>query len=228
MQNKLTSSVFFILLSYSLLGQGYSWGAKIGGSINKQKWNGFERELLPSPHIDFFTETYDGSLNRFYASVGYHTRGSAIGAGIFGNGTRLFKAYRFHNAVAQIGGKRMIPRSDVLSGYYVLGLRGEYTFATNLEKESSLGFLPLSNGYVKRFLYGVTIGGGFEYQWKDDKLIFLEVNFNPDLSKQYEQLVILQYTDSFGQKRTLPTQEVRNISLELSVGIRFLSFGQDQ
>jgi len=213
-------SFIIVASATQLTGQGYYVGAKAGISLNQQRWNNLERDILFTPFIDFLMESYDeGSLSSLYMTVGFHTRGSAIR----GPGFAAFNKYKFYNSVLEVGGKRMISNDRTYNGYYILGLRLEYTLGTNFGDFTTTNFNNLvSTDFVRRLNYGLTVGGGFERSLGEGVIGFVELAVNPDLSKQYEQLGFLTYTDQFGMERTLSSQEVRNISLEVKVGVKFL------
>jgi len=202
-------------------------GIKGGMGLNMQRWNNFERDILFTPFIDVFAESNDDPLNKLYIALGYHTRGSAVR----GFGFNTFAPYRFNNVVLEIGGKRMATVDRKFNGYYMLGLRAEYTANTNLDDVGTTNIFNLvSDVYVNRFNYGVTIGGGFETQLDETKLVFFELTVNPDISRQYHQpesLTIenpnpIPTPNGINPFITIVQQEVRNISLELTVGIKFL------
>jgi len=211
----------------------YYVGVKGGIGLNMQRWNNYERDLLFTPCIDIFSESNDDELNKLYASLGYHTRGSAVR----GFGFNSFNPYKFNNIVLELGGKRMMSTDKKLNGYYMLALRAEYTVSTNLNEAGGRSIYNLvSDEYVRKFNYGATVGGGFEMAWGEDRVVFLELSVNPDLSKQYEQtetLVIDNPNPVPNPIITNPTitivpQEVRNVSLEIKVGIKFLRGWYDE
>lgn len=224
-------SLFIVAFLAFMINDGfgqYFIGAKGGVGLNMQRWNSYERDILFSPCIDFFSETNDDALNKLYASLGYHIRGSAVR----GFGFNSFNPYKFNNLVAEVGGKRMVTVDREYNGYYMLGLRAEYTMFTNLEGRANNSIYNLvSDVYVRRFNYGVTIGGGFEKKLSEDKIIFIEFSVQPDLSKQYEQLETLTIENPnpvpggpfpSPQFITIVPQEVRNVALEIKVGIKLL------
>jgi len=205
----------------------YYLGVKGGLGLNWQMWNSFERDILFTPSIDIFSESNDDELNKLYASLGFHTRGSAVR----GFGFNSFNPYKFNNLVLEVGGKRMVSTDKKFNGYYMLGLRLEYTVSTNLDAVGSNNIYNLvSDVYVNKLNYGATVGGGFEMELDDTKVVFLELSVNPDLSRQYEQLETLTIENPnpipnpfvTNNRITIFPQEVRNISLELKVGIKFL------
>ena len=215
-----------VFSSLDSLGQYYV-GVKGGMGLNMQRWNSYERDILFSPFIDVFTETADDPLNKLYASFGLHTRGSTVR----GFGFNTFNPYKFHNLVLELGGKRMMSVDKKYNGYYMLGLRAEYTLSTNLNERPAFSVYNLVDDfYVNKFNYGVTIGGGIELDIADTHIVFFEVSVNPDLSRQYDQPETLtienpnQVPSPFPQSQfiTIVPQEVRNVSLEVKVGIKFL------
>ena len=214
--------VFFSFALHEATSQYYI-GLKGGMGLNMQRWNSFDRDILFTPCIDVFSESADDEVNRLYASLGYHTRGSAVR----GFGFNTFNQYKFNNLVAEVGGKRMVTTDQDRNGYYLLGLRLEYTMTTNLNSRPANSIFNLvDDTYVNRFNYGVTVGGGFEMKLDDTKVVFLELVVMPDLSKQYEQLETLTVENPnpnpgspfpSPQFITIVPQEVRNIGLELKV-----------
>jgi len=206
---------------------GTYFAIKGGLSINNQNWERqITTDLLFTPSFDMMAESYDsGSASRVYAQLGFHQRGSALG----GFGFRRFASYKFNNVVLELGGRRMALDGEKWDGYYMLGLRGEYTLSTNLSETSNTSVFNLViDDYVRKFNYGVTIGGGFEYDLGDYKQIFVEVVFSPDLSAQYDQPYEFTVINPFPvvggstENITISPQKVRNYSLELKVGYKWL------
>lgn len=205
----------------------YYIGVKGGLGVNMQKWNNYERGILFTPCIDVFSESNDDALNKLYISLGYHTRGSTVR----GFGFTSYNPYKFNNLVLEAGGKRMLSVDKKFNGYYILALRAEYTLSTNLNGRAATSIYNLvDDTYVNKFNYGATVGGGFEMELGETKVLFFEVSVNPDLSKQYEQNETLTIENPNPTPNPITTnpfitivpQEVRNVSLELKVGIKFL------
>ena len=227
--------LFVFALFVFVIGDNYGQyyvGVKGGMGLNMQRWNSYERDILFTPFIDVFSESNDDPLNKLYASLGYHTRGSAVR----GFGFQSFNPYRFNNLVVEVGGKRMLSVDKKYNGYYMLGLRAEYTISTNLNGRIANSIYNLvDETYVNKFNYGATVGGGFEMEMGETRVAFLEVSVNPDLSKQYEQQETLTIENPnpvpspFPQPQfiTIVPQEVRNVSLEVKVGIKFLRGYED-
>ena len=216
---------FGVGLFYSSQAQ-YYYGIKGGIGLNMQKWNSFERDILFTPLVDLYVESHDDPVNKMYGSLGFHTRGSAVR----GFGFQSFNSYRFNNISLEGGFKQMLSVTKKYNPYYMVAGRLEYTVSTNLGGNSTqFSVLNLvDDNFVNKFNYGLTIGGGFEFNWDDTKVIFIEASINPDASKQYDQpstAVITNPNPSpFNPSTTITIrpQEVRNVSLELKVGIKFL------
>jgi len=200
------------------------YGIKTGVGLNNQNWQrGVTTNLIFTPSFDIFAETYDpGSLSILYAQFGFHQRGSSLG----GFGFRNLATYKYSNAVVEIGGKRKALRKEKYTGYYLLGLRAEYTIFDNLGSATTSLYNFVDPVFVNKFVYGATVGGGFDYQLDDYQTVFVEVSFSPDLSPQYNQTQTFQVPNPFPQNGnpfvTIPAQQVRNFSLEVKIGYKWL------
>ncbi|HMQ06713.1 MAG TPA: hypothetical protein PKC30_05395 [Saprospiraceae bacterium] len=207
-----------------LSGQSFYFGPKGGLGLNIQQWNGFQRQPLIVPFGDIFIESYDEeSPSSLFAQIGYHTRGSAIRVlnlvgGSFSN------SFRFNNLVLAAGAKRVLNVNAPTRPYYLVGIRGEYTLSTNLhEYEQQMSTFYPFDFYVNKFNYGLTAGGGFEFDFQDLVGGFIEITVNPDVSFQYDQPPIPNVRNPFtGNLETLRERRIRNVSLEVTIGLRFL------
>lgn len=219
---------FTIYLIFSAFTAGFSqyyYGVKGGLGLNMQQWNSFERDILFTPLLDLYTETHDDPVNKLYASIGYHTRGSAVR----GFGFNAFNAYKFNNVVLETGFKQVLSVDKKYNGYYFLGGRLEYTVNTNLGGRTQFSVYNLvDDAFVNKLNYGLTVGGGLQYDLSRTRVVFVELSINPDASKQYEQSQIAVVTNpnpsTFNPNPTVTIQPqmVRNVSLELKLGIKFL------
>lgn len=212
-----------VCLHDGVLAQSYWFGGKIGPSLAFQKWNEFDNGGLLAPNVDFFLETMpESKKSAFYGQIGFHTRGSSMRYGGFGLNTSSLK-FKFHNASMEFGAKKMIDTQTDIKPFYMIGARAEYTVATNLSsyEAQASAFYP-NDAYVNRFVYGVTFGGGFEKNFDEFINSFLEITFCPDLREQYIQPPIFGVRDPFGNKVTISERIVRNYSLEVKVGLKFL------
>lgn len=215
--------------------QSYAFGVKGGLTIGLQQWDGFERDPLFKYHgIAFIESAPEDNKFAVFAQAGYHPRGSAIRGGYYSNpfnSGQLERAptqeFIFRNIGLTLGGKQ---KYDLGSGngkvYYLIGVRGEYTFSTNLKEYEDVNRIFPIYPYpelVNEFNYGVTAGGGFELNLSEFISGLLEFTVSPDFSRQYVQPPIVNVRDPFtGQNRTISETIIRNISFEVSLGFRFL------
>jgi hypothetical protein len=139
--------------------------------------------------------------------------------------------FEFRNISLTLGAKQEIGANIGSKLYYLLGVRGDYTLNTNLEEASTnngglfLGILPF-DGFVTKFNYGVTLGGGIQFDFSDYVATFLELTVNPDFSKQYRQPAIPNVRNpnpnSSNSLITIPERQISNTTIELTLGFRFL------
>jgi hypothetical protein len=233
---KLLVPLFFLVLSCSGWSQSFYFGPKLGPSIGFQRWENFQQSPLFTYHGAFFIESYseDNPDNSLYAQVGWHNRGSAFRNQRFISVDGIIynvptKNFIFSNAVLAVGGKRKQKINKKANSYYIIGLRGEYTVLTNLSEYDSFNqyfnqpFYP-DNQFVRKWNYGVTVGGGFEYKLGKMLAGILEFSVHPDLSRQYEQPPLGSIPDPWNPGNLISIQEkrIKNITLEISLGLRFL------
>lgn len=240
--------LLFLALTFTLQAQdgeeeygGYYFGIKGGLTIGQQQWNAYERDPLLAYHGIAFIESLPES-GRFslLAQAGYHVKGSSLRArnffsGVSGNFLRApAETFEFYNLSLTLGAKQVFsftPRGGGL--YYLIGLRGDYTLDTNLDRYDELGdpsvnrlrlFYPLeSYEFINRFNYGLTAGGGLQLLLSEFVGVNLEFTVNPDFSVQYRQPAITNVTNPYnGQPMTLQEREIRNLTFELTLGFRFL------
>ena len=214
----LVSSLFFVHHGFS---QSFWFGAKGGAAMNFQSWGdgsfsgSVNRDPLFSLNGDIFIESYDEyKKGTLYAQVGYHTRGSFTEQ----------QGFKFRNIVAEVGAKKTLNLGKELEPYFILGIRGEYTIGTNLDDYINFGSLyyPVSE-FVRKFNYGVTAGGGFEMKMSELSNVFVEFSLQPDLSFQYEQQPLFNVIDPWtSQPVNLGLRQVRNLAIELKIGVKFL------
>ena len=76
---------------------------------------------------------------------------------------------------------------------------------------------------MRRWNYGIIAGGGIEFMFSELVGGLVELTINPDLSQQYFQNAFTYNSNINGQQqRTIGERRIRNVSIELSVGFRFL------
>lgn len=213
-----------LFTSISAFAQSFWFGPKGVVSFNVQNWDGFERDPLFNINGDVFIETIDEtSRSSLYAQIGYHTRGSSTRVNFF-NGDAQNQSFEFNNLVLEIGAKQKLTSETNAGPYYILGARAEYTLGTNLSDyvRFNSAYYPIDD-FVRKFNYGVTVGGGWEFEFSELIGGLIELTVNPDLSNQYEQQAIPNVENPFnGQTITLPERKVRNLTFEVKFGLRFM------
>lgn len=223
--------IIFLSNNQFTVAQTFIFGPKLGPTLALQQWNGFQRDVLLTGHAAVFIESYkEDDPSSLYAQLGYHVRGSAerdIVVNAFqGDTFRRNVKYKFNNVSLLLGAKRILNMESTAKPFYTLGVRAEYTISTNLDRYEGSAFqlyFP-SNFFVNKFNYGFSAGGGFQYELNDLIGGTVELTISPDISKQYEQFAVPNVIDprNVGSSRTLPEQNVRNLSLEISVSLRLL------
>ena len=226
--------VFFVIVLG--LSQSFFFGLKGGPSIGYQKWENFNQKPVLTYHIASFIESYseENPMNTLYAQLGYHNRGSslrgALGYTIDGTVFRLpTRNFLFHNISLGLGAKRKQQIKEDLKSFYSFGLRAEYTAFTNLDKfahfnqKQSYPYYP-DKIFVKKFVYGAQVGGGVEYVFSELVELLFELSINPDLSNQYEQPEIGSIVDPYHPSNTitLRRRRIKNVTVEISFGLRFM------
>lgn len=231
-----------IILSLSIMSvaaqaQGSAFGLKGGATVGIQRWNGLDQGALFKYHGIAYIETLDVEENLFsiFAQAGYHIKGSALRNTRFtltnGNIFNLpAQEFQFRNVSLTIGGKKKfsVGSNPDNRAYYLLGIRGDYTLNTNLDEYSEANnvfsnFFP-SDNWVRRFNYGATVGGGFEFPFSELVGGIIEFTVNPDLSRQYWQPALENVPDPYnpGNNRNIGERQIYNVTLEISLGLRFL------
>lgn len=229
---------FFVaqLLQAQEMSSGFQWGVKGGGTVANQRWGQWNTQPLFRYHGVAFVESLGSSKSSLYSSLGYHARGSAIRVLPYtdpftGQLRRGFsRPFIFHNIALVAGAKSKREQNEDLSYYYAFGMRGEVTVKTNLQRIDTenpgqnfvSAFEPIDNN-VRRLNFGFDIAGGVERKISEFTTGFLELTISPDFSRQYQQFPIQGIRDPWsGNLTTIPGQSIRNLSLELSLGLKFL------
>ncbi len=216
-----------ILLSIIHIGQGQSFwfGPKGGGGLGFQNWQNSQTNALFTPNVDLFIESYsEENSGAVYASLGYHTRGSAIRAFDFNGQLFSNQGFKFRNAVAEVGWKKQLALQWSSIPYFGFGIRGEYTISNNLADYARFAnpFYP-DKELARKWMYGVTVSGGFEYTLTDLIKGFVELSLMPDLSDQYFQPPLNNIIDPWTREKiNLQERRIRNVTFEVKVGFKFL------
>lgn len=222
----------------SLHSQSYAFGIKGGLTAGMQQWEGQDRGLMFKYHGAAFIESANEDVTySVFAEAGFHQRGSArrnlrfrtVSGNLFDAPTQ---EYIFNNVSLTLGAKDKKPISPEAFFYYGLGVRVEYTISTNLDVfreqfeeiygQNIITGYPIPE-YVRSWNYGITVQGGLEWHWTEFVAGIAELRVSPDFSTQYLQPPIRNAFDPVtGNTRSFNEQKAVNISIELSIGIRFL------
>ncbi|MEN0048406.1 MAG: hypothetical protein AAF806_15190 [Bacteroidota bacterium] len=233
--NLLTTPLLILFCTTLSFGQGFIFGIKGGPSIGIQNWGGFDRDPLIKYHGILYVESIaeDNSFSLF-AQGGYHIRGSAlrnqfaisIGSNdLFRLPTREFQ---FRNASVAVGVKQKYQMRGLLKSYYMVGVRGDYTINTNLQQYEAINlqfgtlFYPL-DAFVQKWNVGALLGGGFEFPFSELIGSSIELTINPDFTFAYRQPQLNGVYNPFtGNNQTISERLIRNVTVELTFGMRFL------
>ncbi len=228
---------WIVVISIAVSFQNISWsqntafGVKGGMTIGLQTWNDFERDPLFSYHgIGFIESAPEDNAFAIFAQAGYHVKGSAIrnrlGVNVVTNQINRVppQTFEFKTISLTLGGKQ---KYDLSFGkaYYMIGIRGDYTLSTNLNEYEffSAYFNYPVDDFVQKFNYGGTIGGGLEFPFAELISGLVEFTVNPDFSYQYRQGQINGVRNPVtGNNSSIGERLIRNVTLELTVGLRFL------
>ena len=244
MKNNFTRFVtilFFCICAnhINITAQDYtSYGAKGGFVAAFQKWNGGTRSPLLEPLANgsIFTEISAGGRSQIILAAGYHTRGSAIvqraGSYYDQRGIQInypeavfkqkFQAVSFEPAL-----KQLYQLDNDFGGYYMLGIRGEYTVSYQLPFPSQYGDLSIEG--LNRFNYGISVGGGIEKRLGTlPFMVMLEAQIQPDFSKQIFAPAFSYYDIYSRSYQNFPEQSVINTNLEITLGIKYIIPDEDE
>ncbi len=214
-----------VILFFDLTAQSYAFGVKGGPSIALQRWNGFQgNDPLFAWHAIAFIETADeASTGSLFAEGGYHARGRGLRfrASVNPNTGIPYEAQnfqlRFNNASLAVGGRNKFDLGGSSLGFYSFALRGEYNISHDLQ---------LYQGYtdgIQKFVYGLSIGGGLEFPFSEFVAGILDIRFSPDISRQIF-IPASRFNNPFtGTEDIFGEQNIKNITFEVSIGLRFLN-----
>ena len=228
--------IIFLLINLFLIKNinaqnGFAWGVKGGLTAGRQNTNNSNSQFLPRYHGALFIESLaEDNKSAMYAQAGYHVRGSAyryFGAFNIPGTNQTFRpstsTFQFRNIAAIVGFKKYKPINEDLRYFFNFGVRGEYTLSTNLPSQSAgLGGYFLVSEAVRKFNYGTTIGAGIEKKMSDLFGLVGEISISPDLSKQYYSPPTIGFNPYTLQNETYSERSIRNFSLEISFGLRYL------
>ncbi len=220
-------SIFFInpAITQEQESGGFYFGPKLGPTIGTQNWDGFERRTMFNYHGALFVESLDRDFKgAFFAQLGYNARGSGLNVFTIG-GFSNSQSFVFRNLSLLLAAKKRLLTKTLQTPYYFVGVRAEYQLSNNLKEiqdRYNSPFFPVPE-FVNKFTYGISFGGGIEFLGSEFIQPALELTISPDLSFQYQSPAIPNVIDPItGQTRTLNERKIRNITMEISLVIRFL------
>jgi len=206
----------------SVLAQGTVYSILGGLTMSTQTVNGFEKDPFLRLHaVGYMESSSEISPNSLYASLGYHTKGSAVNSPAYiddvGNEhPQQSNSMEFHNLSLGVGVKQ---RKEVGPNFlsYGFGVRGDFNLSTD--------FGSLYNGLEgteRNFTYGLDFFVGFEFPMSELVSTTIEIGFSPDLSEQiYIPYQDTNYNYSNGQPVIIQESSIKNIVFEARAGFRF-------
>ncbi|MEQ1745025.1 MAG: hypothetical protein ABMA02_06355 [Saprospiraceae bacterium] len=230
------TSLFCLVVFGQISAQSTAYVFHGGLSMGFQRWaNYFDRQPLFKTHAALSVESVnnDDDHTSIFAQIGYHVRGSAtrlrflqaVGGGV----ETISEEFRFNNLSLILGYKQKFPLGEKTKYFYYGGLRGDYTLSTNIDELGVSQNIYLaayypSIGAMNRWMVGASAGGGIEFPFSDLVGGQLTISVHPDFLLQYYRPAFGNLIDPFNPGQTIPVQElsIRNLSLEISFGIRLL------
>ncbi|HQW03342.1 MAG TPA: hypothetical protein PLR30_12735 [Saprospiraceae bacterium] len=211
-----------LMTGSSVLAQGTVYSILGGLTMSTQTVNGFEKDPFLRLHaVGYMESSSEISPNALYASLGYHTKGSAVNSPAYiddvGNEhPQQSNSMEFHNLSLGFGVKQ---RKEVGANFlsYGFGVRGDFNLSTD--------FGSLYNGLEgteRNFTYGLDFNVGFEFPMSELVSTTIEIGFSPDLSEQiYIPYQDTNYNYSNGQPVIIQESSIKNIVFEARAGFRF-------
>lgn len=211
-----------LLTASSAIAQGTVYSILGGLTMSTQTVNGFEKDPFFRFHaVGYMESSSEISPNALYASLGYHTKGSAVNSPAYiddiGNEhPQQSNSMEFHNLSLGFGVKQ---RKEVGTNFlsYGFGVRGDFNLSTDF------GSLYTGlEGTERNFTYGLDFFVGFEFPMSELVSTTIEIGFSPDLSEQiYIPYQDTGYNYSNGQPVIIQESSIKNIIFEARAGFRF-------
>lgn len=228
------SSIFIFATLFIVsdsIAQSFWFGPYFGPGLGTQRWNSYERLPAFTYHFGAFIESYDedNEMNSLFASLGYHQRGSSLRTRYNIIGTNNFltqnNTFLFNNIVLVLGAKRQFNTDRLSNFYYSFGIRAEYNLSTNLDKYQNFGTLYFpTNDFVRKLTGGIKFAGGYDFRFSELFGGYVQLSIDPDFFNQYNKNFANEAINPLFPTNTItiPPQEIKNISIELTLGIKFL------
>jgi len=228
--------LLLLTFSFSLLAlnaQTFAWGVKGGLLVGLQKWESLQQDPLLKYQGSMFIESVpEDNAFALYGQAGLHLKGSAIRNQRFlNNNGQIFNQptteFIFRNLSVVLGAKQKSDFGATGKKFYSFGVRADYTLSTNLDDLQNGPFVSIAypfDTFVQNFNYGVSVGGGLEFPFTELIGAIVDLTINPDVSFQYRQPALGNVPSPFdpGQTISIAERRILNVSVELSVGFRFL------
>lgn len=208
-----------------MLAQTSAIGGKAGLTVGLQNWNGQNREPLFQYNAGFVYESISSEKFSYILDIGYHVKGSAIRSNYYdlqGNLHRFTSRDKFNN-ISIIGGAKSTLDNFKLAGgnlYYMLGARADINVSDSVQSVANF------SQYINTFTFGVTVGGGMEFDLGEKARMFLELQISPDFSQQAYVFPGSYYANYNGTTVLVQLQEqkVINTAIELTLGFKLLRY----
>jgi len=202
--------------------QDNAYGLMGGLTVGTQRWNGFDRDPLLSWNARGFYESILSDELTIPIEFGYHNRGSAVlqQGIVLGSGQFVSQYYKMRVGNLSVLGaaKKIYKIKDNTEAYAKLGVRLEYTVTDSFE------IFEQYTDAIQPFNYGFTVGGGLHFGPADGPVQFvLDFQVSPDFSQQIYSPPGSVYNRFTQQFVPVSEQKVINLSLEISLGIRFVN-----
>ena len=236
----LSIATFVFLVFGRIYAQSTAYVFNFGPTAGLQKWdNDAGREPLFQYHASLAMESINNEDDRasFFMQIGYHVKGSAnrfrynnIVSG-FPSGGTVTERFKFNNISLVLGAKQRfdLGASGRSRYFYFGGLRGDYTYSTNIDNISSASNTCNPAAYphiggLRRWIAGFSAGGGIEFAFSELVGGQIQLSVNPDVTPQYRQNPILNVIDlcNPGNVYNIQERRIRNTTVELSIGLRLL------
>ncbi len=217
-----------LLVFGTIKGQGTVFIPKVGLVGGVSNFSNFQSLPLISYHASLAFEGYEeGAKNSFFGQIGIHNRGSNVRVlAPIGINSAIDRRQNImlSNISGQVGLKNRISSNNERRPYYSFGIRLEYTLSNNFESfEELAGFLPLEP-FINKWNYGASLAFGYEFEFSELFGGIVEASLHPDLSFQYNQQQSITINAPInGQAVVLPRRQVRNVTFELSFGLRLIN-----
>lgn len=210
-----------LLVAQQSIGQSKVFGVMGGMTLSGQTQSNYTDNVLVTGHIAGYLESLsESNTSAVFGRLGFYNRGSAayIPPYII-NGERISgrdDKFRYGNLSLQLGVKKKFQSStsDLNKLYVAVGTRFEY----NLKNH----FPPNHTNYediTQKFVFGMSVYGGYELMWSRLVGMFFELSVHPDVT---EQVIVPAQPAISNPNIVWPERHIRNYTVEFTMGFRFV------